>query len=466
MTAHGLASGITAKRLLRANERHQTPPHQTSATGGHQVVFLGMAAAGHVYPMLPLVTALQARGCHVLCYLAPSAEEHIVAAVKASGASVRTYCCSIADEPLLSGLRPRERVVSTEMRWLPALLDDLRVLKPMVLLYDTFMSIGPAAGYLSGVPAVGLTPHCGPGWQPAPSGEADGELRRPCEWLRRQYGLDLIAHGFDQSWHVNSTRLSLMLTLPALFAPPVAAQQARLVGVSFECIGSLASSGTRRPLHGAGTSSSDTAVLARVRAVRSTGTRTLLLSLGTLITGAFWSMPLGGQVDRQGSSDQQGSSADQQGGRGTVLATALVKDNDDGTTLHGRTLAQLTGRDFAHFVWRCAIDAFGGRDGVLVVVAHGRPSGGGYSAHASGETTLAANGVPAMPNNFVVVSTVPQLELLPLCDACALRSPVHLPCISRARRAPASRLHLLTAHWACSFVPLTWQSSLMAVWAA
>ena len=56
---------------------------------------------------------------------------------------------------------------------------------PTVLLYDTFITIAPAAGALLGVPTLGLVPHGGPGWLAPTEGEsAVAELRGPMAWLR------------------------------------------------------------------------------------------------------------------------------------------------------------------------------------------------------------------------------------------------------------------------------------------
>lgn len=82
-----------------------------------------------------------------------------------------------------------------------------------------------------------------------------------------------------------------------------------------------------------------------------------------------------------------------------------VRTNDDGTTLNGKTLSGPTGKDFGQFVFRTCFEALGGRDYFLVVLAAGK-----------GESPLEGLGIKT-PNNFLVATFVPQLEVLPSCLA-------------------------------------------------
>ena len=101
--------------------------------------------------------------------------------------------------------------------------------------------------------------------------------------------------------------------------------------------------------------------LAAISAARDAGKHIVLLSLGSGVTGVLWArMPLGA---------------------------------------HGFG----SGKEFAQHVWKAALEALGSSEDVLVVLAH-----------APHEDALEGLDVP---NNVLPFEWVPQLEVLPLCDA-------------------------------------------------
>lgn len=381
--AHGgFASSVAAKRLARMQQRLVASPSE-------HYVFLQMAATGHINPVLPLMSAMRARGYMVTIFVAPQIEDYLVASIKATGASLITYRENsrlLQSEPLLAGDAQRQQVVAQECRWTDALLEDLRALRPAprLLLYDPFITIACAVGVLANVPTMGLVPHGGPGWlAPSETPEVIQQLEGPRQWFHRQHGLDLLEYGRPPlSWFHNSTRCNLVLTCSELFSPPSAVneQQARLTGVAFHCVGSMASHETQRP-------AAAEFAMERVLTARDAGARIVLLSLGTLVTSAFWGAPKP-QNPRAVHAPTSGPPLDADG--------ALA---DERAATGG-----MVGRDFAHFVWAAAIGALGDDPSILVILVTGK--------HPD-----ATDGLPPLPRNFVCAPCVPQLKLLPLCAA-------------------------------------------------
>jgi UDP:flavonoid glycosyltransferase YjiC (YdhE family) len=89
------------------------------------------------------------------------------------------------------------------------------------------------------------------------------------------------------------------------------------------------------------------------------------------------------------------------------LMPGHIAENDDGATVGGKALRDMTGEQFMHFVFGRAFDALGGRDDVLVVLSCGE----------NGPAAALEKLAPPLPPNFLPCGTVPQLEVLPLCDA-------------------------------------------------
>ena len=355
-----VASNVAARRLERVRQRGGGAAQSQS-----HIVFLQMAAFGHVQPIVPLIAALCARGDTVTLFAAPGIEDDAAAAVKAAGATVLNYRETPCDD-LPQATSQRESVVRTELCWLPALLQELASLQPSLIVYDAFITIGPLVGTLTGVPCVGVIPHCGPGWLASvdDGAAATAELASASSWLAQRYSINLLAHGSPPlGWWRNNTGLNLVLTVSELWCPPSTdAQRRACEGLKFECIGTLLHVAAR-PLPSLATRSFP---IDAVRDAKAAGRMVVYLSLGTLVTGAFWTqLP----ADAQGSASVQSAR---------------------------------TGQAISHRVWSAAFEALGRASNVLLVIAVGRRDG-------------AMRGLPPLPANCLACSLVPQLDILPLC---------------------------------------------------
>ena len=111
----------------------------------------------------------------------------------------------------------------------------------------------------------------------------------------------------------------------------------------------------------------------------------MLLSLGSVVTGYFFDAPLGRAIPSHIAANTGG----------------------DDERADGKSLAEMTGKDFVHFVFRRAFAAFGGRDDVFVVLAWAK----------AGRRRCSAGCDVELPPNFMACGVVPQLDVLPLCDA-------------------------------------------------
>lgn len=382
------ASAAAAHRLARHAERH------------HVIVLEG-ASPGHIYPTLPLVAAMRAGGSTVTYFIATTADESVANAVKSAGASLRFY--REGPDHLLDNVTFRQRVVSTELRWLPPLIEDLRTLSPpaTLLIYDAFITIGPATATLVHLPAVGIIPHCGPGWlAPIETDAACAELESHRLWLKQRCGLDLLTYGHPPcSWYCNSCRLNIVLTIDALFSPPSEAQQQRHCGdVTFKCVGSLlAGASAPRPSLSLGKGamehqSRQPFPIGQIRAAREAGQRIVLLALGTLVTTSFWqALPSDSTAAVTGGAEVTAAS-------GGVVSIGIIGENPEDS-------APRSGRGFAHLVWTAAMEALGGLAGRVLVLL------------VVGPRTDALDRLPPLPRHFLAFPWVPQLELLPLCSA-------------------------------------------------
>lgn len=112
--------------------------------------------------------------------------------------------------------------------------------------------------------------------------------------------------------------------------------------------------------------------------MRASGRRIVLISLGAVATECwFWNRPLG---------------------LGSV-------HNDDSRPGEARGIMEYTGKEFCQHVYRACFEAIGHDDSILAIVAMG----------SFGEDALAD--LPPPPWNFILRESVPQLDLLPMCDA-------------------------------------------------
>lgn len=363
-----------AADVVERPHSENVPP--TRGVGKH-IVFLQWAGAGHINPTVPLVAAMTARGVRVT-YFAASAEtvlgrgDPVVDGspegelVKGAGAALRNYRFdrALLGEPPFASRDPRDpgRVFAA----LPPLLEDLAALRPRadVIVYDCMFCLPPIAGRVLGVPTVGVVTNTGPACTAPYETAAWAELYEgPRQFVRDRWGVDLFDCGIPLvSWY--SSLLNVVLADEEFFAGFASdAQRRRFGGAPFRCVGTAVD--PRAPARPAAADFAP--AMERIRAAREAGRKVVLLSLGSAVTGLLWSR---------------------------------LPPGDHGCA---------SGRELAHFVWRAAFGALGGDAGAdaLVVMAYGA---GGE------EERLEGLGAP-VPENFVAVPVVPQLDVLPLCSA-------------------------------------------------
>lgn len=338
------------------------------------VVFLESAGHGHINPTAPLVAAMTEMGIKVT-YFACSSETFpmkddavedgsvLGELVKSAGATLKAYRPdhSLDDHPLLVSnghpMHPGKYIT-----WLPPLLDDMKTLQPPpdVIVYDCFGVLPQIVGKILGIPAVGLIPNTGPSCT-APYEFEDGPklFEGPCKFVKQEYGVDILETGIPvMSWY--SMLLNVVLTCEELYMGFAnETQKSKFGAAPFHCVGSLINPlfTKRAPV--------EEFPMEAITSAKDSGKKIILMSLGTATTGMFFtrSLPRG--------------------------------DN---------SLTDKTGRDLAHFVWKSAFEALGGSDEILVVMAIGN--------HPD-----ALEGMGDVPTNFLPVTVVPQLDVLPLCSA-------------------------------------------------
>ncbi|CAE8607443.1 unnamed protein product [Polarella glacialis] len=182
---------------------------------------------------------------------------------------------------------------------------------------------------------------------------------------------------------------NLVTTIDSLFMPATSQRQVRLFGrFPFRCVGVMADEKVRIENAGRGSdgpkcgsdyiqASSSNEVLEQLREARASGKRIVFISLGTVATGRMWTIPLG----------------------------HMAEQNDAGRPEGARGLPEYSGKELCQQVYRSCFEALGGDRDILALLA-------------TGLCDDALEGLlPPVPSNFLVVPSVPQLEVLKLCDA-------------------------------------------------
>lgn len=400
----------------------------STATRNPHVVFMNMAATGHMNPTLPVVSELAARGCKVSYFV----EETMRAVVEAAGATWRSFrypesdftgilrnpsdfarltaaelsAVGVPQDAKLSEYGFPSSLVYNAQLVLPKLLEDLQSLDPppAVIVYEPFLACARVAAHVLAVPCVSLYTMPGPGvfagaGQRVAAMESQPWVEQPQQWIIREYGFDLLENGAMMEFY--SPVQNLVTTIDALYAPPAAKHQLERFGhFPFKCVGALVDTHVKRIENAgdgsgapslslgetteqhqsleaslrAGEFSTDQLSLDSIRYARSSGKRVVLISLGTVATGRMWN-------------------------------TALPSwTNDDDREPGTRRMWEYSGKEFCQFVYRQCFEAFGSDPDLLVLVAMG----------SNGEEAL--QDLPSVPPNFVLRPSVPQLELLPLLD--------------------------------------------------
>ncbi|MDO0930487.1 glycosyltransferase [Streptomyces sp. DG2A-72] len=115
------------------------------------IAFLNIAMHGRVNPTLPIVAELVRRGHSVTYHTSPAFREEI----EAAGATVCLY--PGGDQPLPDPPTPLtllEGLAGTAVRLLPAVLSDLRRVRPDLIVHDSACPWGAVAARELGVPAA------------------------------------------------------------------------------------------------------------------------------------------------------------------------------------------------------------------------------------------------------------------------------------------------------------------------
>lgn len=383
------------------------------------IVFLNLKSTGHMNPTLPVVAELAERNCKVT-YFVDAAQQEVV---EAAGARWHRFRC--AHDPTVSGATGTSKLDDFGIKelvppgtpekeysgmlnglpyWteqiLPALIEDLRALTPTptAIVYDPFLAAGPVAAKVLGIPAVSLFTMPGPGTFSKGDSinealEAKPWVDRPRRAIAEKYGVDMFENGMVME-HFSSVD-NITTTIDELFAAPSTKLQVERFGhFPFSCVGALMNPKVKRinnayvqapkaaEMEASGNSMEIQAPLPmeRILQARQAGRKTLFISLGTVATGdSFWATPFG----------PFGLSNDLPG-----------KPQEEGR----RPLSEWTGKEFCQHIWRACFEAFGDDEAFQVILSVGPKQD-------------ALEGMPPVPANFLVRDAVPQLEVLPVCDA-------------------------------------------------
>jgi len=371
------------------------------------VVFMNVAATGHMNPTLPVVADLVSRGCRVTYFV----DAAMRTAVEAAGAqwlpfryAHHDFTGILTKKEQFAQLSAAERAAVgipddapahlTAFPWsavynaqllLPQLLEDVQALRPLAgaIVCDPFLPCGRVVAHVLGAAPLSMLTMPGPGVMSVPSEMQEMPwVEGPRQWIRREYGVDVFADGGPLEFY--SPVLNLVTTIDEFYAPPKSEEQVRRFGSSpFRCVGALLDPKVKRvenaevPLEQRSSSAATAAgPLQAARAAHEEGRRVVLMSLGTVVTGSKWNMVLG----------------------------PIVAANN-GRPEGARSLTEYTGKDFCLFAYRAFFEAAARDPDTLVIVSMGP-----HRAEALGE-------LPEPPPNVVVCESVPQLQLLPLCDA-------------------------------------------------
>merc|ERR1712107_389858 len=189
------------------------------------IVFMNIAATGHMNPTLPVVAQLVARDCKVT-YFVEDSMKMIVEAVGASWHPFRYPCSnftgilrnpkdfgSLTPEVLETvGIPPGTRyeeyqfpvsILLNAQLVLPNLINDLQALDPApcAIVYEPFVACAPVAAHVMDIPSISLLTLPGAGVISLPSAmheQAENGvawISKPRQWISKNYGLDAFETG-------------------------------------------------------------------------------------------------------------------------------------------------------------------------------------------------------------------------------------------------------------------------------
>eukprot|EP00933_Yihiella_yeosuensis_P016106 TRINITY_DN13884_c0_g4_i1.p1 TRINITY_DN13884_c0_g4~~TRINITY_DN13884_c0_g4_i1.p1 ORF type:complete len:556 (-),score=95.49 TRINITY_DN13884_c0_g4_i1:123-1736(-) len=390
------------------------------------IVFMNMAATGHMNPALPLVARLVASGIKVTYFV----EETMRSVVEAVGATWHPFRYPRSQfTGILRNLKDFETLSAEDLEEigvppgtpamdygfpisliynaqliLPSLIQDLKALRPApaAIVYEPFLACALVAARVLQIPPICFLTMPGPGvlYRPDDIVEAwEGKpwVQKPRHWIKKHYGIDLLVHGALMEFY--SPTLNLVSTIKALYHPPLPGhQQQRFGHFPFRCVGAVVDPGVKR-IQNAGDGvtapmlstvrSSFAEMLAsgardhlqleaevllyeKVRCALAAGQKIVLISLGTVVTGRMWDRKL-----------------------------SFSAANNDGVRGEGvRGIMDYTGKEICEHVYRISFEALSERDDTLVILTVG--------SHIN----EVLERLPDPPPNFLLQESVPQLELL------------------------------------------------------
>lgn len=355
------------------------------------VVYLNVAAAGHVNPSMPVVAELVRRG-HKVTYFTEDIHEEMI---KSSGAiwrpwrvegQTRTGLRADLDEAgkkkYLSEGESSGMIMACQLYdgslVLPGLLEDLKALEPQpsIIIHDPFVGSAPVAAHAMGIPRICLVPFTGPGMLSDSAGNRFAFESKPWvqdprnAWLK-EYGIDVLADGMCMEWY--SPTMNLCTTIDDFFTPPQHEGQKERVGKApFRCIGACVDKDVKTVANSSvktadGKTADGASDFDEIREAIAAGKKLVYVSLGTIATGPFWEGKFGAMGKEAGIED-------------------------------------LTGKDYCHMVWGACMEAFGKEKDLVVLTS-------------VGGNDDALEGLPEKPDNFVIRKAVKQLEVLEMCSA-------------------------------------------------
>ena len=331
-------------------------------------------------PTLPLVAELRSREVEVTYFVA----EPLRQIVEAAGASWRPMQdpSTLTEEQMAAYVpegTPAEdyefpiSVVPIAASVLPSFISELKALQPppTVIVHDPFLPQGFVAAKQLGIPCIGSVTLTGPGVMELPpfllqSWESKEPVCRGRKEIKDRYEIDIFEHGSFLEFY--SPDQNFVTTVDSLYLPPSNPLQLERFGqFPFRCVGPLLNPSVKRLSHAKAGVTDSGFPWEKLEAAVAASKKVVLISLGTVATSAFWEKPFGPHATKNG-------------------------------------LQATTGKDFLQFVFLRAFEAFRENEDIFVIMTVGPQQD-------------ALDGLPPVPGNFLIQDTVPQLQLLPKCNA-------------------------------------------------
>lgn len=351
------------------------------AMAQQHIVFMNVAATGHLNPTLPLVKELCSRGAQVTYF---TSAENFRDILESAGATWKpTLDLFFIPQELKEEFGVTEDtspesyafpncVLPLAAKTLPSLIADLKALepRPSAIVYNPFMPNALVAARVLGIPAVGMVTVPGPGVMAQPSDLIEAWEANPLTQLghgqiQEMYNFDVFEQGILMEFY--SPDHNIVTTSSDLFAKSRSdLQSQRFENITaWKCVGPLLDQSVKRIAHAKGGKVAEPLPWDFIDAEVRSGKRLLCLSMGTVANSHFYDKALGGPAAANG-------------------------------------VAELTGKAFLQHIFRTAFEALRNEKNVLVLMA-------------VGPNQDVLEGLPAAPENFILRETLPQLDVLSKC---------------------------------------------------